>query len=266
MCTKGDANPGGQFEGSRLVIIYLLSAGVTTACFAALRNPLEPMKVGLVHMVDNNPFQLFEDIGKGIAETAEAAVKTVRGGAAMVIDGVGGAVEGIANVVTGGEQDKSLPQKNDAPKYRNNSEVVFNCRGIEKLSVQEVYLDEEGHECEGPDQEIRLSKKGVELYSENGRKSTLIRSMNISDIDLFKNGKTEGGDSMRNAAMYRAMSVASGDGPFPGAAIGFFCTPRPEDIWCVRIKEHDGSVHVYRLLRKDSGDTLVTFLDTYARI
>lgn len=213
---------------------------------------------------NNNPFKFLEDLGKGASDLVEEAAKTIQGGAGMVVDGVGGAVEVITKAVTGGSQEEGLPKKNDSLKYRDNSEVNFDCRGTEKMNVKEVYLNNDGQECEGPSQEIRLSKAGVELFSENGRKRHFLRTMNVSNVELFKNGKTEGGNPMRNAAMYAAMGAASGDGPFPGAAIGFFCTPRPEDIWFMRIIEHDGTTSVYRLWGKSDGDRLVTFLDTYA--
>lgn len=215
-------------------------------------------------MGDNSPFKFFEDLGRGAAEAAEVAARTVQDGAIAVIGGIGEAVEGIADTISGEQNDTSLPKRDVAFKYRNNTEVVFKCRKAEKISVREVYLNEYDQECEGPYQEIRLTRNGIELYSENGRKRNFIRMMNIADIDLFKKGKTEGGDPVRNAFIYGAIGAEKGIGTFPMMLLGAACTPRPEDIWHMRIKEHDGSSCVFRLWGKSDGEKIIDYLDTYA--
>lgn len=213
---------------------------------------------------DNNPFEFFKDLSKGATEAAEAAAKTVQDGAVAVMDGFGEVIGGIVDVIGVGENDASLQKRENKLKYRNNTEVAFKCRKVEKISVCEIYLNEYDQECEGSYQEIRLTQNGIELYSENGRKRTFIRMMNIADIDLFKNGKTEGGDPVRNALMYGAIGAKNGVGALPAMLLGAACTPKSQDIWNMRIKEHDGSSRVFRLWDKSDGEKVINYLDACA--
>lgn len=212
---------------------------------------------------DFNPFKVIEDIGKGVAETAEGAVKIVQDGAAAVVNGIGGAVDEAAKAISGAV-DSAIPKKSSEPRYRDNTMVDFKKRGKEVILVHEIYLDSDGKECEGPEEEIRLSRSGVELYSVNGRKRHFLRKLNIGNVDLYKNGKTEGGDRVRNSLFYGALAEQSGAGVLPAMAIGLVCTPGPRDIWFMHIREHDGTDLVYRLYGKYDGETLVSFLDEFA--
>ncbi len=213
---------------------------------------------------ENNPFRFLEDIGKGVIETAGVAAKTVQDSTFAIVDGIGNAIGSIADTIGGGENDTSLPKREAVVKYRDNTEVIFKCHKVEKISVCEVYINEDEQECEDPYQEIRLTRNGIELYSENGLKRSFLRCMNIASVDLFKNGRTEGGDPVRNALMYGAMGAENGAGALPAMLLGAACTPRPEDIWHMRIKEHGGSSCVFRLWGKSDGENVISFLDAYA--
>lgn len=60
------------------------------------------------------------------------------------------------------------------------------------------------------------------------------------------------------------MGSQSETGPLKGAAIGLISTPTAQDIWYLRISEHDNSTSIYRLDGKADGEAVIDFLDTFA--
>lgn len=163
------------------------------------------------------------------------------------------------------EHDES-EQKEIPPKYRDNREVEFKQFVSRKIKVCEVYRDSEGHECEEPEQELRLSCAGVELFVINGIRRKALRTMNVRNAELFKEGKTEGGDPIQHALLGGAIGAQGAAGSLKGMVIGMMATPKSRDIWYLRIFEYDGSVHIYRLNDKHSGEEVINFLDMCALV
>lgn len=210
-----------------------------------------------------NPFELFDNVGKEITNSAEVAIKTLQEGASTLATGVGDAISGITETFNNScnkQDDRSVPIK-----YQDNKNVVFKPLLSQRISVTEIYCDSDDRECEGPVQEIVLSSSGVELSTKTGIKRKVLKTFNVKNAYLYKEGKTEGGNPIRNAVMGGLIGAQGGD-PLKGIVIGAISTPSPNDIWYIHIFEHDDSSYIYRLPSKTDGEKIITFLDTYALI
>lgn len=212
---------------------------------------------------DFNPFELFDNVSKEITNSAEVAIKTLQEGASTLATGVSNAISEITetfNNTSNDQDDRSVPIK-----YQDNKNVVFKPFLSQKISVIEIYCDSDNRKCEGPAQEIVLSSSGVELSTKTGIKRKVLKTFNVKNAYLYKEGKTEGGNPIHNAAMGGLLGAQGGD-PLKGIIIGAISTPSPTDIWYIHIFEYDDSSCIYRLPSKSDGEKIITFLDTYALI
>lgn len=145
-------------------------------------------------MTDNNdPLKFLKDLENGVAETTDAAAKAVQNGVSTLIDGVGNAVDSAVALFNKGNDTNSDDQESQAEerpaKYRDNREVTFKRLGSKRIRVHEVYYDEEGRQCESPQQFISLSRTGVELLGGNALRPKVLKSFNIKNADLYKEGE-----------------------------------------------------------------------------
>lgn len=220
-------------------------------------------------MTDNNdPLKFLKDLENGVAETTDAAAKAVQNGVSTLIDGVGNAVDSAVALFNKGNDTNSDDQESQAEerpaKYRDNREVTFKRLGSKRIRVHEVYYDEEGRQCESPQQFISLSRTGVELLGGNALRPKILKSFNIKNADLYKEGETKAGNPFLSAFIGGAMGSQSETGPLKGAAIGLISTATAHDIWYLRISEHDNSISIYRLDGKADGEAVIDFLDAFA--
>lgn len=210
-----------------------------------------------------NPFELFDDVSKEITDSADTAIKTIQQGAVTFATSVSDAISGITE--TFNDSSNEQDNKKTPIKYQDNKNVTFKPLLSQRISVTEIYCDSDEQECEGPVQEIVLSSSGVELFAKAGIKHKILKTFNIKNAYLYKKGKTESGNPIRNAVMGGLIGAQGGD-PFKGIVIGAISTPSPNDIWYIYIFEHDDSSCIYRLPSKSDGEKIITFLDTYALI
>ena len=128
-------------------------------------------------------------------------------------------------------------------KYQDNKNVTFKPLLSQRISVTEIYCDSDEQECEGPVQEIVLSSSGVELSAKAGIKHKILKTFNIKNAYLYKKGKTESGNPIRNAVMGGLIGAQGGD-PFKGIVIGAISTPSPNDIWYIYIRARRFVMHI----------------------
>ena len=210
-------------------------------------------------MTDNNdPLKFLKDLENGVAETTDAAARAVQNGVSTLIDGVGNAVGSAVALFNKDNDTNSDDQESQA------EERPFKKLGSKKIRVHEVYYDEQGRQCESPQQIISLSRTGIELLGGNALRPKVLKSFNIKNADLYKEGETKAGNPLFNAFIGGAMGSQSETGPLKGAAIGLISTPAAQDIWYLRISEHDNSTSIYRLDGKADGEAVIDFLDTFA--
>ncbi len=217
---------------------------------------------------NNDPLKFLKDLEKGITETTDTAAKAVQNGVSTLIDGVGNAVGSAVALFDKDDDTNSNDQVSQAEerpaKYRDNREVIFKKLGSKKIHVYEIYYDEEGRQCESPQQIISPSRTGVELLGGNTLRPKVLKSFNVKNADLYKEGETKAGNPLLNAFIGGAMGSQSETGPLKGAAIGLISTPTAHDIWYLRISEHNNSTSIYRLDGKADGEAVIDFLNAFA--